>query len=390
MITVEAALSQLFELVTPLESEVVSIDQAYGRILSEPVSAQRDQPPFSASAMDGYAVSDQALPEGLMLDVIGEAVAGKGFNRSVHNGEAVRIFTGAPLPQNASKVIIQENVEQIGDTIRISSPENVATFVRAAGSDFKAGDSIKAPRLLNSSDIALLAAMNVSKLPVRRKPVVALISTGNELVMPGQNPTKDQIIASNTYGLAALLQNHGATANILPIARDNILSIQTALKFAEGADLIVTIGGASVGDYDLVADAAIDIGLIQKFYKVAMRPGKPLMAGCIGSSALIGLPGNPVSAMVCGHIFLIPVLNALLGLKKQQRQRKTAILMSNLDANGPREHYMRASVSSDGISIAQQQDSALLSILAKSNALAIRPPFAPAISKGSEIEYISI
>ena len=390
MITVEAALSQLFELVTPLESEVVSIDQAYGRILSEPVSAQRDQPPFSASAMDGYAVSDQALPEGLMLDVIGEAVAGKGFNRSVHNGEAVRIFTGAPLPQNASKVIIQENVEQIGDTIRISSPENVATFVRAAGSDFKAGDSIKAPRLLNSSDIALLAAMNVSKLPVRRKPVVALISTGNELVMPGQNPTKDQIIASNTYGLAALLQNHGATANILPIARDNILSIQTALKFAEGADLIVTIGGASVGDYDLVADAAIDIGLNQKFYKVAMRPGKPLMAGCIGSSALIGLPGNPVSAMVCGHIFLIPVLNALLGLKKQQRQRKTAILMSNLDANGPREHYMRASVSSDGISIAQQQDSALLSILAKSNALAIRPPFAPAISKGSEIEYISI
>ena len=390
MITVEAALSQLFELVTPLESEVVSIDQAYGRILSEPVSAQRDQPPFAASAMDGYAVSDQALPKGLVLDVIGEAVAGKGFNRTVHNGEAVRIFTGAPLPQNASKVIIQENVEQIGDTIRISSPENVATFIRAAGSDFKAGDSIKAPRLLNSSDIALLAAMNVSKLPVRRKPVVALISTGNELVMPGQNPTKDQIIASNTYGLAALLQNHGATANILPIARDNILSIQTALKFAEGADLIVTIGGASVGDYDLVADAAIDIGLKQKFYKVAMRPGKPLMAGCIGGSALIGLPGNPVSAMVCGHIFLIPVLNALLGLKKQQRQRKTAILMSNLDANGPREHYMRASVSSDGISIAQQQDSALLSILAKSNALAIRPPFAPAMSKGSEIEYISI
>ena len=390
MITVEMALSQLFELVTPLESEVVSIDQAYGRILSEPVSAQRDQPPFAASAMDGYAVSDQALPKGLVLDVIGEAVAGKGFNRPVHNGKAVRIFTGAPLPQNASKVIIQENVEQIGDTIRISSPENVATFIRAAGSDFKAGDSIKAPRFLNSSDIALLAAMNVSKLQVRRKPVVALVSTGNELVMPGQNPTKDQIIASNTYGLAALLQNHGATANILPIARDNILSIQTALKFAEGADLIVTIGGASVGDYDLVADAAIDIGLKQKFYKVAMRPGKPLMAGCIGGSALIGLPGNPVSAMVCGHIFLIPVLNALLGLKKQQRQRKTAILMSNLDANGPREHYMRASVCSDGISIAQQQDSALLSILAKSNALAIRPPFAPAMSKGSEIEYISI
>ena len=390
MITVEAALSQLFELVTPLESEVVSIDQAYGRILSEPVSAQRDQPPFAASAMDGYAVSDQALPKGLVLDVIGEAVAGKGFNRSVHNGEAVRIFTGAPLPQNASKVIIQENVEQIGDTIRISSPENVATFIRAAGSDFKAGDSIKAPRLLNSSDIALLAAMNVSKLPVRRKPVVALISTGNELVIPGQNPTKDQIIASNTYGLAALLQNHGATANILPIARDNILSIQTALKFAEGADLIVTIGGASVGDYDLAAEAAIDIGFKQKFYKVAMRPGKPLMAGCIGGSALIGLPGNPVSAMVCGHIFLIPVLNVLLGMKQQQRQRKTAKLMNNLDANGPREHYMRASVSSDGISIAQQQDSALLSILAKSNALAIRPPFAPAMSKGSEIEYISI
>lgn len=390
MITVEAALSHVFELVTPLESELVSLDNACGRVLSKAVTARIDQPPFAASAMDGYAVCDEIFSPGVEFDLVGESAAGKRFAGFVENGQAVRIFTGAPMPQNCKRVIIQENVERTGNKIRVISVGDASTHVRSAGSDFKTGESIKSPRVLKPADIALFAAMNVPKLSVRRKPKVALISNGNELVMPGQDPKEDQIIASNTFGLSALLRENGAVPSVLPIARDTILSLQTALKLAEGSDLIVTIGGASVGDHDLVAKAAFGIGFEQNFYKIAMRPGKPLMAGMLGNSALVGLPGNPVSAMVCGHIFLIPMINALLGLEPQQRQRRSAKITHDLAANGPREHYMRATLRPDGLCIAERQDSSLLSVLTQSNALAIRAPFAPAMPSGSEIEYIPI
>ena len=390
MISVEAALEHLFELVVPTDIETVPLDRACGRVLAKSVAAHRDQPPFSASAMDGYAISEQVISTGLEFKIIGESAAGHRFNDSVHAGQAVRIFTGAPIPKNANRVIIQENVKRSGDKIIIHIAEDTADHIRVSGADFMSEYKVQPPKLLTPSDIALLAAMNAPQISVHKKPVIALISNGDELVMPGQNPSEDQIIASNTFGLAALLRAHGAVPRILPIAKDNMPSLQTALHLAEGADLIVTIGGASVGDHDLVAKAATEIGFEQNFYKVAMRPGKPLMAGRLGNVAMIGLPGNPVSAMVCGHIFLIPMVQSMLGLEPFQRQRFTAKLAHDLAANGPREHYMRASLRSDGLHVEKRQDSALLTVLSRSNALVIRPPYALFAATGSIIEYIAI
>ena len=390
MISVASALEHLFDLVVPTDIETIALDQACDRVLAKTVSAHRDQPPFAASAMDGYAVSEEIVSIGLELEVIGESAAGHRFNGTVRSGQAVRIFTGAPLPKNANRVIIQENVKRSGNKIFIQSADGMSDYIRIAGADFKSEDKVEPPKLLTPSDIALLAAMNAPQISVHKKPVIALISTGDELVMPGQNPSEDQIIASNTFGLAALLRAHGAVPRILPIAKDNRPSLQTALQLAKDADLIVTIGGASVGDHDLVAKAATDIGFKQNFYKVAMRPGKPLMAGRLGNIAMIGLPGNPVSAMVCGHIFLIPLVRAMQGLEPRQRQRFTAGLAHDLAENGPREHYMRATLRADGLDVEKRQDSALLTVLSRSNVLAIRPPHAPFAASGSIIEYISI
>ena len=390
MISVAAALEHLFDLVVPTDIETVPLDQACGRVLAKSVAAHRDQPPFAASAMDGYAVSEQMISIGSELKIIGESAAGHRFNGTVHAGQAVRIFTGAPIPKNANRVIIQENVKRSGDKIIIHSDEYTSDYIRVSGADFKSEDEVLPPKLLTASDIALLAAMNAPQLSVHKKPVIALISTGDELVMPGQNPSEDQIIASNTFGLAALLRASGAVPRILPIAKDNRPSLQTALQLAKDADLIVTIGGASVGDHDLVAKAATDIGFKQDFYKVAMRPGIPLLAGRLGNVAMIGLQGNPVSAMVCGHIFLIPMVQAMQGLAPLQRQRFTAKLAHDLAENGPREHYMRATLRADGLHVEKRQDSALLTVLSRSNALAIRPPHAPFAASGSSIEYISI
>ena len=390
MISVASALEHLFDLLVPTDIETVPLDQGCGRVLAKSVAAHRDQPPFAASAMDGYAVSEQVISIGSEFKVIGESAAGHRFIGTVNAGQAVRIFTGAPIPKNANRVIIQENVKRSGDTIIIHSDEYTSDYIRVSGADFKSEDEVLPPKLLTASDIALLAAMNAPQLSVHKKPVIALISTGDELVMPGQNPSEDQIIASNTFGLAALLRASGAVPRILPIAKDNRPSLQTALQLAKDADLIVTIGGASVGDHDLVAKAATDIGFKQDFYKVAMRPGKPLMAGRLGNVAMIGLPGNPVSAMVCGHIFLIPMVQAMQGLAPLQRQRFTAKLAHDLAENGPREHYMRATLRADGLHVEKRQDSALLTVLSRSNALAIRPPHAPFAASGSSIEYISI
>ena len=208
--------------------------------------------------------------------------------------------------------------------------------------------------------------------------------------MPGENPGPDQIIASNNFGLAALINQHGGEARVLPIARDNQASLEAAFALCEGADLIVTIGGASVGDHDLVAQVATDLGLDRAFYKIAMRPGKPLMAGKINGVPMIGLPGNPVSSMVCGHIFLLPALRVMLGFEAEPRPRRTAILSEDMPANGPREHYMRARVEGDQITPYSRQDSALLTVLSDANALLIRPVDAPEISKGTRVDYIAL
>ena len=391
MISVREALDHILALSDALPSEDIALQYAQGRVLAQTVTANRDQPPFAAAAMDGYAIRATDLAAGAQTwQVIGESAAGHPFSSPVAAGQATRIFTGAPLPQGTDHVLIQENVCAKDGQITLLDGPNDAAHQRPAGSDFTKGHQLRAPRRLSAQDIALLAAMNVPRPNVTRRPKVALIATGDELVQPGDAPRDDQIIASNSYGLAAMLQKAGAEARILPIARDRLGSLAEVFALTRDADLVLTIGGASVGDYDLVAQAAAEFGLEQSFYKVAMRPGKPLMAGRMGGRAMIGLPGNPVSAMVCGEIFVLPLIEKMLGLPARQRAQQTAPLAHDLPANGAREHYMRATLIDGALHVATRQDSSLLSILSGANALAIAPIQAPAMPKGSAMRYIPL
>ena len=391
MISVAEALDRLFALARPLPPETVPLAQAHGRVLAAPVAARLTQPPFSASAMDGYAIDGTTAGPGVSYTVIGESAAGHGFDRPVAPGQAVRIFTGAPLPEGATRVIIQEDVTRNGDQITLGDRLDTGLHIRPAGADFTEGTVFAAPRRLSPADIALLAAMNIAELPVTRRPRVAIMSTGDELVMPGETPGPDQIIVSNSFGLAALLADLGAETRLLPIARDNRESLETAFSLTDDADLVLTIGGASVGDHDLVGDVAADLGMERSFYKIAMRPGKPLMAGRLASGAMmIGLPGNPVSAMVCGHVFVAPVIRAMLGLPAAPATEALAPLAAPVAANGPREHYMRARLENGRLTAFERQDSALLSVLAEANALLIRPPHDPARESGEVMRYIPL
>ncbi len=390
MITVEQALSHLFALVEPSEAVNLPLKEAAGRTLATDVQAQRDQPPFAASAMDGYAIGDDDPKQGDTYRVIGEAAAGHAWSGRLKTGEALRIFTGAPLPEGAVRVIIQEDVTRQGDIITIGEDIDQARYVRPSGADFKASHKLCSPRKLSPNDIALLAAMNIANVPVVRKPQVAIIATGDELVQPGEAPRPDQIIASNSYGLAALVDANGGKARLLPIAKDNIKSLEMAFELAKGADLIITIGGASVGDHDLVGGVAKNLGMEQSFYKVAMRPGKPLMAGKLGGAAMVGLPGNPVSAMVCGHIFILPMLRKMLGHGENAAPRQPKALAQTIGTNGPREHYMRGKVDGDHVTVFERQDSALLTVLADANCLIVRPANDPTQNLGAMVDIIHI
>ncbi len=390
MIPVDEALAHVFDLADAMPVETVPLAQAAGRVLFGVVAARRGQPPFAASAMDGYALRGTEAKAGASFDVIGEAAAGARYAGTVTPGTAVRIFTGAPVPEGADRVVIQEDVTREGNRITLGDRLDEAAHIRPAGADFAAGAELAGPRLLRPSDLALLAAMNIAEVPVARRPVVALIATGDELVMPGEEPGPDQIVASNSFGLKALVEAAGACARVLPIARDDTASLTAILGLAADADLIVTIGGASVGDHDLVAQAAEAMGLQRAFYKIAMRPGKPLMAGRLSGTPMLGLPGNPVSAMVCGHIFLPPLLRAMLGLGRHPAPRRTAPLARDVAANGPREHYMRARLTEAGIKPFERQDSALLTVLADADALLVRPARDGARSAGETVEYVPI
>ncbi len=391
MISVSEALAHLFALTKTLPSEMVPLAHANGRTLATAVSAKRDQPPFSASAMDGYGVNADGVVPGATYTVVGEAAAGHGFQGTVGRGEAVRIFTGAPVPAGVTRVIIQEDVTREGNTITVGDTLDKGFHIRPLGGDFKVGQTIAAPRVLRPSDVALMASMNIAEVPVTRRPKVAILSTGDELVMPGETPGPDQIIASNSFGLQAMLRDAGCEARLLPIARDTRASLEAAFDLVDDADLLITIGGASVGDHDLVGDVAQDLGMQRSFYKISMRPGKPLMAGTLANGAMmIGLPGNPVSAMVCGHVFVLPVIRAMLGLGKGPTPRLPAILSAAMPANGPREHYMRARVEHGKLSFFDNQDSSLLSVLSDANALLVCPPNAPQWDEGTPIEYIPI
>ncbi|SMH58012.1 gephyrin-like molybdotransferase Glp [Maritimibacter sp. HL-12] len=390
MITVSEALDHLFALAAPLGTERVALADAAGRVLAEPVVAARNQPPFAASAMDGYALKGVEADPEAMFKVIGESRAGVRFEGSVGPGQAVRIFTGAPVPVGADRVIIQEDVTRDGNLITLARKLDRGPYVRPAGTDFTIGDRVEAPRVLGPRDLALIAAMNAGAVTVTRQPSVALIATGDELVMPGEEPGPDQIIASNAFGLKAMFEAAGARARLLPIARDTAESLRAAFELAQGADLVVTIGGASVGDHDIVGPVAAELGMEQSFYKVAMRPGKPLMAGRMGDATLIGLPGNPVSSLVCGVIFILPMIRAMLGLGAAPAPRLSALLAEDLPENGPREHYMRAALDAGTIRPLPRQDSSLLTILHRADALLVRPANDGPRKTGESVDFVEI
>jgi molybdopterin molybdotransferase len=388
VIPVAEALERLFALAPAMSVEEAPLIETAGRVLRGSVRARRPLPPFDSSAMDGYALRASEAVPGATLRVVGESAAGRAFAGELGPGEAVRIFTGAPLPHGADAVVMQEEVAREGDRVTISATA-VAAHVRRAGSDAQAGDEIPWPRRLSAADVALAAAFGHARLPVSRPPEVAILSTGDELVWPGDDPGPDQVFAANAFGLHAMIRAAGGRPRILPIAGDRPGDLAQAFALAEGADLLLTIGGASVGDHDIVAPAARAAGAEIDFHKVAMRPGKPLMAGHLGEAMLLGLPGNPVSALVCGTVFLLPVLRAMQGLPAVAAPRERAILATDLPKGGPREHYLRARRESDGtVTPYARQDSSLLCLLASADCLVVQPPGHPGCPEGSSVDII--
>ena len=391
MISVTEALEKLFLIAKVTPVETVELKKCLGRVLAKPLESSRSNPPFPSSAMDGYAIHKANLKSGAEFKVIGESAAGHSYPKKINKNEAVRIFTGSRVPDGANLVLMQEDVEADKKFIIVKENFDKKSNIRLEGSDFSKGYKVKTPLILGAKEISLLAAMNFAHLSVRKKPTVAIISTGDELVFPGESPKPDQIIASNAYGIAALCKECGAEPRILPIAQDNLKSIEYIIGLAQDADLIITIGGASVGKYDLINEATNNFGLDKSFHKVAMRPGKPLMAGKINETAFVGLPGNPVSALVCGYVFVRPLIQAMLGLEKKSAPRLIAPCGTSLPRNGPREHYMRAVLLPNGyLEPVENQDSARLALLCDSDALLIRAAHAEAIPAKTQCEYIKI
>jgi molybdopterin molybdotransferase len=391
MISVTEALEKLFLIAKVTPVETVELKKCLGRVLAKPLESTRSNPPFPSSAMDGYAINKANLKSGAEFKVIGESAAGHSYPKKINKNEAVRIFTGSRVPDGANLVLMQEDVEADKKFIIVKENFDKKSNIRLEGSDFSKGYKVKTPLILGAKEISLLAAMNFAHLSVLKKPKVAIISSGDELVFPGESPKPDQIIASNAYGIAALCEECGAEPRILPIAQDNLKSIEYIIGLAQDADLIITIGGASVGKYDLINEATNNFGVDKSFHKVAMRPGKPLMAGKLNETALVGLPGNPVSALVCGYVFIRPLIQAMLGLEKKSAPRLVAPCSTSLPKNGPREHYMRAVLLPNGyLEPVENQDSARLALLYDADALLIRAAHAEAIPAKTQCEYIKI
>ena len=397
MISVDEAREKIFQDLIPVGTEVVPINAALGRVIVEDIHPRRTQPPTDMSAMDGFAVRAvdvKTVP--VTLKIVGEVAAGGCFTGVIKTGEAVRIFTGAPLPAGADTIIIQEDTEFDAGQVTVKEEAAKGTYVRPAGLDFKEGQiGLVAPRRLTARDIGLLAAMNIPWVTVRRKPVIALLSTGDELVRPGEPVGESQIISSNSLLIGAMIEAAGATALDLGIARDTEADIREKARSARSADMLVTLGGASVGDHDLIQPALASDGLNVDFWRIAMRPGKPLMFGQLKGQPLLGLPGNPVSGMVCSLLFLLPALDALVGLPPQRPPQLPARLAHDLKANDQREDYMRAEIigMENGIPVVRlfdRQDSSMLSVLAAADCLVMREPLASALPKGSEIMMIPL
>jgi molybdopterin molybdotransferase len=396
LLSVAEALARVTHDIAPLEAERVPLDQASGRVLAEDLAAKLTQPPFDASAMDGYAVRAAdivTLPATLRL--IGQSAAGAGFTGRVGQGEAVQIFTGAPIPGGADSIVIQEDAEEADGGVTVKRPGS-AKHIRPRGQDFKEGDVLLGVGTrLGPRELMLAAAMNEAELPVRRRPKVAILATGDEVARPGSELGPDQIVSSVPCGLAALIERHGGEAMSLGIAKDEIESIVTLARAGSAADILVTIGGASVGERDLVTRALRNEGLEVDFWKIAMRPGKPSFYGRLGHQRVLGVPGNPVSAFITALVFLVPMLERMLGLPEQGPRTQEAVLGEPLEANGEREHYMRAvSVQrEDGTRVVRplpSQDSSLVATLSRADCLVVRAPHAPALGQGARVKIIPL
>jgi molybdopterin molybdotransferase len=393
------ALAAILSGAEPLPEEMVALDAAHHRVLARDVAALRTQPPQAMSAMDGYAVRAADAPKtGVRLKVIGEVAAGRPFEKPVGAGEAVRIFTGGVIPEGADAVIIQEDTVADGVHIDITEAAKPGRHIRPAGIDFNKGDVLLAKGTrLSDRDLSLAAGMNYPDLPVHRLPKVAVLATGDELVMPGAIPGPGQIVYSNGYALRALARAEGAETIDLGISADTIEATTQGIRRARdsGADILITSGGASVGDHDLVKQSLEAEGVAMAFWRIAMRPGKPMMHGRLGAMRVIGLPGNPVSSYVCGFLFLAPLIRALSGRKAIHNVRETALLGRDIGANDMREDYLRARLEarSNGALIAtpvDHQDSSLLGNLAAARALVIRPPFAAAAAAGTPCDIMRL
>jgi molybdopterin molybdotransferase len=400
MISVEEALARvLASAATPLEEERVALEAAYGRVLARDIRAARTQPPFPNSAMDGYALraADTARAP-TTLTVVGKSAAGHAFAGALGPGEAVRIFTGAPMPEDADTIVMQEDVRREGDRIALAAPVAAGENLREAGLDFRAGDAlIPAGRRLTPRDVALAAAANHTHVAARRRARVAILATGDELVPPGVALGPAQIVASNNFAVAGVAEAAGAIAIDLGIAVDELGALRDGAARAReaGADVLVTLGGASVGDYDLVQQALVAEGMELGFWRIAMRPGKPLMHGRLGAMRIIGLPGNPTSSTVCAILFLRPLLRALHGeANPGSDPSQAARLAVDLAKNGLRQDYMRASLrrGEDGILVATpaaNQDSSLVKTMARADGLIVRAPHAEPAKAGDACRVIA-
>lgn len=396
LLSVEAALERVLSDVAVMSGRAIGLAEAGGRVLAEPITARRQQPSFDASAMDGYAFRSADVAPGARLTLVGEAAAGQRFGRSLGPVEAVRIFTGAPLPDGADVVVPQEEAVIEGDVLVVSAEVRSGKHVRPAGGDFNTGDELLPEgRLMGAREIAIAAAGNCDSVVVRRRPRVAILSIGDELVLPGAEPGPDQTIATNAYAIAELARNAGAEVRDLGIVADEVDRVTAVAQRASAeADLLVTIGGASVGDHDVTRPGLEAAGMHLDFWRIAMRPGKPLVFGRLGQMAVLGLPGNPVSSFVCGVIFMRPLIGALLGAEPSNGE-EPALLGTDLPPNGSRTHYLRATLTRrpnrlPEVTPLPRQDSSLLRVLAQADCLLIHPANADRSASGSLCSIIAL
>jgi molybdopterin molybdotransferase len=398
LMPVAEALAKVLAGVEPLPAEWAPLTDAYGRVLTSDLAALRTQPPADVSAMDGYAVRGADVASvPARLTVIGEVAAGRPFSGEVGPGQAARIFTGGVVPRGADTVVIQEVTERAGDVVTVTSATARGRNVRAEGLDFKHGETLlRRGERLTSRSLALAAAMNHPQVPVHRRPKVALLATGDELVTPGTATGPGQIVSSNGFALGSLIRHEGAEATDLGIVGDELGTTVAAIERARawGADVLVTAGGASVGEHDLVREALARVGLQLAFWKVALRPGKPLLHGRIADMRVLGVPGNPVSAFVCAFLFLVPLIRRLSGRTDLEPRPESAILGADLPENDERRDYLRATLElRDGQLVAtpfRLQDSSMMAPLAKADCLLIRDPFAAAAPAGSPCTVLKL